>query len=64
MDQQIAACVESLCQKGCMAVRADIRLLEQGKALPETAGMDPQRVRLILQELKSIMAVYVDTCRL
>ena len=63
MDQRIADCLERLCQKGCLSVRADIQLLEQGKALPETEGMDQQEVQLVLRELKSIMAAYGDTCR-
>ena len=63
MDQQIADCLERLCQKGCLSVRADIQLLEQGKALPETEGMDRREVQLVLRELKSIMAAYGDTCR-
>ena len=63
MDQQIADCLERLCQKGCLSVRADIQLLEQGKTLPETEGMDHREVQLVLKELKSIMAAYGDTCR-
>ena len=63
MDQQIADCLERLCQKGCLAVRADIQLLEQGETLPETEGMERREVQVVLQELKAIMAAYGDTCR-
>lgn len=63
MDQRIAECLERLCQKGCLAVRADIRTLEQGKPLPETQGMAPRELQLVLKELKTIMAAYGDTCR-
>jgi hypothetical protein len=63
MDQQIADCLERLCRKGCLAVRGDIQLLEQGKTLPETEGLDRREVQLVLKELKSIMAAYGDSCR-
>jgi len=62
--QQIEACIEVLCQKGCLAVRADIRALEQGQVLPETAGLSREATRFVLKELKAIMAVYGDTCRI
>lgn len=62
--QQVESCIEVLCQKGCLSVRADIRALEQGTDLPETAGLSREATRLVLQELKAIMAVYGDSCRI
>lgn len=32
--------------------------------LPETAGLSDEELRLLLGELKQIMAVYGDACRL
>ena len=64
MDKEIATCVEALCEKGCRSVRADIAALEKGRLLPETKGMDSATRRKVLKELKAIMAVYGDTCRL
>lgn len=62
--QQIETCIEILCQKGCLSVRSDIRALEQGQDLPETAGLSREATRLVLRELKAIMAVYGDSCRI
>jgi len=64
MNQQIETCIEVLCQKGCLSVRSDIRALERGQILPETAGLTSEATRVVLQELKAIMAVYGDTCRI
>ena len=62
--EQIDACVEAICNKGCQAVRDDIRRLEHGQELRETAGAsEPQRQR-ILEELRQIMRVYGDSCRI
>ena len=64
MEKKIAACVEAICGKGCRAVRADILALENGQVLQETKGLDRENRRKVLKELKAIMAVYGDTCRL
>jgi hypothetical protein len=56
-------CIEKLCQKGCKAVRDDILALEQGRSLAETEGLSAEQRGRVLAELKSIMAVYGDTCR-
>ena len=61
--EQIDACVEAICNKGCQAVREDIRRLEQGQALRETAGAIDQQRQRILDELRQIMKVYGDSCR-
>jgi hypothetical protein len=60
--KQIDHYVELLCQKGCAAVREDIRLLEQGGILPELRSLDDLARQTILNELLSIMSVYGDSC--
>ena len=54
----IAQCVEQLCQCGCTDVRNTIALLETNQAVAQTEGLSAEERRLVLEELKSIMAVY------
>jgi hypothetical protein len=54
--------IEVLCHKGCRQVWREILALERGERLPETEGLSAKEQRLVLQELKSIMAVYGDRC--
>ena len=61
-QERIALAMESLCGDGCKAVWAVISNLESGQALPQTEGLSPQELDLLLAELKSIMAVYAGTC--
>ncbi len=56
--------VETICNKGCRQVRADILALEQGRGPDETSGLEARERAAVLQELKSIMAVYGDECRI
>jgi hypothetical protein len=63
-SKQIDECIERLCQKGCRSVRQDIRLLEQGQMLPELSALDDLARLTVLKELRSIMAVYGDSCPL
>ena len=60
---KIEHCVELLCQKGCRLVWDDIAQLEQGAELPETEGLNSQERTEVLNELKSIMAVYEGSCQ-
>ncbi|MET0049504.1 MAG: hypothetical protein ABW095_00305 [Candidatus Thiodiazotropha sp.] len=60
--KQIDQYVEALCQKGCGAVREDIKLLKQGVILPELTALDDKARKAVLDELSSIMAVYGDRC--
>lgn len=62
-NRNIDACVEAICNKGCRVVRHDIELLEQGRILPELVHLPPQSRQQVLEELKSIMSVYGDSCR-
>jgi hypothetical protein len=64
LSPQVETCIEVLCQKGCLSVRSDIRALEKGEVLPETVGLTRRETRLVLEELREIMAVYGDTCRI
>ncbi len=57
-------CVELICNKGCRAVRADIEALEQGRPVAGLGRLPEALRRQVLAELKEIMAVYGDSCRL
>jgi hypothetical protein len=61
-NKQIDECIERLCQKGCRSVRDDIRLIEQGETIPELSVLDDLARQAVLKELRSIMAVYGDSC--
>lgn len=61
-SKQIDECIERLCQKGCRSVRDDIRLLERGETIPELNVLDDLARQAVLKELRSIMAVYGDSC--
>ena len=61
---KVEACVEAICNKGCRTVRQDISLLEQGEKLPEVAKLTEGECSQVLKELKNIMAVYGDSCRI
>ncbi len=63
MDKgRIEQSVENVCKKGCKSVWADIDALEEGRRLPETAGLNEGERQAVLAELKAIMAVYEGTC--
>ena len=61
-DQEIEKRVEALCRKGCGSVRENIRLLEQGGFVPELKGLEGSARHAVLQELRSIIAVYGERC--
>jgi hypothetical protein len=63
-NDKIEQCVEAICNRGCQSVRDDIALLEQGKVVPETEGFSVEEGDQVLVELKNIMAVYGDSCRI
>lgn len=60
----IDASVEAICIKGCREVRRDIQLLEAGQTPDELSHHTRQAQLLILEELKVIMSVYGDKCRI
>lgn len=61
-SKQIDDCIELICQKGCLSVREDIRLLERGAVPPEIEVLDDLARQAVLKELRAIMAVYGDSC--
>lgn len=61
-SRSIELYVEAICEKGCQSVREDMRLLSQGVVLPELKDLDEMARKMVLKELRSIMAVYGDGC--
>jgi hypothetical protein len=59
---RLDARLEILCEKGCRRVWQDIDALERGDDLPETRDLSAEECRLLLAELKQVMAVYADRC--
>ena len=57
-SEQINQCIEALCNTGCDTVRATIRTLEEGLPLPQTKGLNKEERRIVLEEIKAVMAVY------
>lgn len=57
-EEAVQKCVEAVCQNGCTVVRAVIAALENGVAVAELADLRPGDRRQVLEELRSIMAVY------
>ena len=62
--KKIEKCVEVLCEQGCGSVRSTIDKLVSGEVLPETKGLSQDELSKVIKELKSIMAVYGDSCRI
>ncbi|HEY0721857.1 MAG TPA: hypothetical protein VGE50_11460 [Gammaproteobacteria bacterium] len=59
MDKpHIAQCVELLCEQGCSEVRSTIARLEANQTVAQVSGFSAQERSQVLDELKSIMAVY------
>jgi len=56
--------VETLCQKGCKALWADLELMEHGQVLPELKALDAHQQQQVFKEIKSIMTVYEGSCNL
>jgi len=54
----INECIEALCRSGCAAVRATILALEKGQDVAQVSGLAENERRVVLEELKTIMAVY------
>ncbi len=61
-SDRVDQCIESMCHKGCKLLWDDIAALEQGEQPEETVSLSTAERSLVLDELKSIMAVYTDTC--
>ena len=63
-DPLLEVRVESICERGCRQVWEAIDLLEQDGDLPETQDLNPTERARVLAELKSVMSVYGQRCRL
>ena len=61
---RIDLCVETICNRGCRQVREVIASLERGEAVPGAEALSPEERARVLRELKNIMAVYGDSCRI
>lgn len=57
---KIDHCVETLSLRGCTEVCEVIRLLEEGTPLFETTELTDDEREAVLNELKSVMAVYAE----
>ncbi len=55
---QVNQCVDALCQCGCDAVRATIEAMEIGAEIPQLQTLNSEERQVVLDELKSVMAVY------
>ena len=60
-DKQIDICLEQICEQGCRSVNQTIQQLEQGKAAEIVRCLTASQRGILLNELKSIMAVYAET---
>lgn len=60
-DKQIDLCLEQICQEGCRSVNQVIEQLEQQQMTEATRQLNSAQQRIVLQELKKIMAVYAET---
>lgn len=56
--------VEAICNKGCQAVRDDLAALERGETPPELNKLTTRQREEVCRQLRSIMAVYGDMCRI
>ncbi|KHD05117.1 hypothetical protein PN36_25140 [Candidatus Thiomargarita nelsonii] len=60
-DKQIEICLEQICEQGCRAVNKIIQQLEQGKVIEVVWHLSALQRAILLDELKSVMAVYAKT---
>ena len=60
-DKQINSCLEQICEQGCRSVNQVIQQLELGEVIEDFAHLSRVQQQRLLQELKSIMAVYAAT---
>jgi len=61
IDKQIEICLEQICEQGCRAVNKIIQQLEQGKEIEVVWHLSALQRGILLDELKSVMAVYAKT---
>ncbi len=61
LDQHLQQIIDTLCNDGCKAVSAYISEMEAGNYPAQMQSLSNSQKEIILNELKSIMAVY-DRC--
>lgn len=59
-DEQRA--LEAICDRGCRYANRCIEALAEGRPVPEAEALSPTQKTALLDELRSIMAVY-QHCR-
>ena len=57
-NQLVEHCVEVLCNQGCQSVWRNIEVIEAGEKPDAMDGLSGEECEQVLEELKSIMAVY------
>jgi hypothetical protein len=62
LNSRVENAVELLCHRGCKAVWGVIEALERGSNVPEANDLSPAERYAVAAELRSIMAVYADSC--
>jgi hypothetical protein len=62
LSSRVERAVELLCHRGCRAVWGIIEELERGGSVPEADDLSRDERCAVAAELKSIMAVYADSC--
>ena len=62
-NPEVNSAIEHLCRDGCKSVREYIAALENGEDHPAFGQLNREQRTLLLAELKAIMAVYGDNCR-
>ena len=58
IEPQVEQAIDAICALGCERVTAYIRALDNGEERQEYAALDNRQRACLLQELRSIMAVY------
>ncbi len=61
MTNQIELFLEQICEQGCRSVNKVIKQLEKGEIIELTRDLNESQHKILLKELKSIMAVYGET---
>lgn len=61
MTNQIELVLEQICEQGCRSVNKVIKQLETGGRIELTRDLNESQQKILLKELKSIMAVYGET---
>jgi hypothetical protein len=59
-DKQIDSCLEDICLQGCQATNQVIQALEENQVIETVKHLSVIQRRILLQELKKIMAVYAE----